>query len=449
MNLSGTHIDRVYFLGIGGIGMSALARYFRREGLTVSGYDRSPSVVTKALEGEGIPVFYEQDPARLTGMDLIIYTPAVPADSPEMIAARSGAAMLKKRAEILGLLSLQYQTLAVAGTHGKTTTSTMLAHLLRASGIDASAFLGGLSRNLGGNFVHGHSPWMVTEADEYDRSFLHLHPHTAVITSVEPDHLDIYGDPASMLASYQQFAAQAGHVLVHQAVARESWATQYMSYGVEEGDIQAKNLKPEGLGVRWDFHGEGRQLEGLYLPMPGQHNVMNATAALALALRCGASPASLAEAVASFSGIYRRFEVQFHEEALSYVDDYAHHPTEITAAIDAAREYLPGRQVVVVFQPHLYTRTRDFAAGFAEALAKADEVLLMDIYPARELPIAGVDAAMIAGMIPGGKARIVSRSALPDVLRSVIRFPGVVLSLGAGDIDKEVDNLRNQLKTLV
>lgn len=443
------HINRVYFLGIGGIGMSALARYFHREGVTVSGYDRSSSVVTRALESEGIKVYHDQNTSRLPGNDLIVYTPAIPASTPEMIEARNGSYFLKKRAEVLGELSTTFHTLAVAGTHGKTTTSTMLTHFLRGSGIDASAFLGGISRNLNGNFVHGSSEWMVTEADEYDRSFLHLTPHTGIITSLDPDHLDIYGSSESMTESYRQFAAQSAHQLVHTSVASASWAAGYQTYGINAGDVRAENLRPEGLGVRFTYQSENHRIEDLFLPMPGQHNVSNATAAIAVALSCGVEPDKLRVATESFQGIYRRFEVKLHTDGLSHIDDYAHHPTEIEAAITAAREYLPGRKVTVVFQPHLFSRTRDFASGFADSLSQADEVILMDIYPAREEPIPGISAEMLKDKMTLKKTRLVSRELIAETLLQSVGTHDVVLTLGAGDIDREIENITESLRTLI
>lgn len=449
MKFSKAHIDRVYFLGIGGIGMSALARYFHREGVAVSGYDRSSSVVTRALETEGIQVFHNQDPSRLAGNDLIVYTPAIPASTPEMVEARNGLYLLKKRAEVLGELSTTYQTLAVAGTHGKTTTSTMLAHFLRGSGVDASAFLGGISRNLNGNFAHGQSAWMVTEADEYDRSFLHLKPHTSIITSLDPDHLDIYGSAESMTESYRQFAAQSAHCLVHTSVSTTSWAKEYQSYGVNAGDIRAENLRPEGLGVRFTYRSADHKIEDLFLPMPGQHNVSNATAAIAVALSCGVEPEKLRLATESFSGIYRRFEVKLHTDTVSHIDDYAHHPTEVEAAITAAREYLPGRKLTVVFQPHLFSRTRDFASGFADALSQADQVFLLDIYPAREEAIPGISSEMLREKMSLDRVELVAKEKLSATLTQHIGSQDVVLTLGAGDIDREIDKITETLQTLI
>ncbi len=406
-------------------------------------------MVTRALEAEGIQVFHDQDVSRLAGKDLIVYTPAVSGSTPEMIEARNGQYLLKKRAEVLGELSNNFKTLAVAGTHGKTTTSTMLAHFLRGSGVDASAFLGGISRNLDGNFAHGNSEWMVTEADEYDRSFLHLKPHTGVITSLDPDHLDIYGDSESMMASYQQFASQSAHCLVHTSVSATAWAKEYPSYGVNAGDIRAEHLRPEGLGVRFTYRSADHKIEDLFLPMPGQHNVSNATAAIAVALSCGVDTERLREATASFKGIYRRFEVKLHTDEISHIDDYAHHPTEIEAAITAAREYLPGRKLTVVFQPHLFSRTRDFADGFANTLSTADQVLLLDIYPAREEAIPGISSEMLREKMSLSQVQLIGKDSLPASLKKTIGTKDVVMTLGAGDIDREVDKITEVLQTLI
>lgn len=437
MKFSGTHIKSVYFLGIGGIGMSALARYFHREGVAVSGYDRSESVVTKALTALGIQVFHTEDASRITGKDLLVYTPAIPETSEELRAARASGIILLKRAAVLGELSRKYQTLAVAGTHGKTTTSTMLAHFLRAGGIDASAFLGGISNNLNGNFAHGSSTWMVTEADEYDRSFLHLHPHTGILTSLDPDHLDIYGSSDQMEDSYRQFAAQSTNCLVHHSIST-SWASAHPTYGVEAGDFRAENLRTNGIGVRFNFRSDRHQIDDLYLPMAGEHNVTNATAAITTALSCGVSPELLADAVSSFSGIYRRFDVKFHSDQMTHIDDYAHHPSEIEAVIKTARQVFSGRKVTVLFQPHLYSRTRDFATGFIQSLSLADEVMILPIYPARELPIEGVTAEMLVNGLTSEKSALVSKAEISEKVASSLTGNDVILTLGAGDIDKEV-----------
>lgn len=441
MNNTPRHI---YFLGIGGIGMSALARHFLRQGLRVSGYDRTASVVTRALEAEGAAVYYEQDPAHLAGVDEVIYTPAVKMDNIELQAATAQGLPLRKRAYVLGEICNEHRTLAVAGTHGKTTTSTLLTHLLRAGGVDATAFLGGLSRNLPhGNYVWGDSGFLVAEADEFDRSFLTLQPEMAVITSLDPDHLDIYGDAASMQAAYIAFAAQVKQrLLVQHELLGASWPQKPLSYGIGAGDYRADALRFGELSTSFDFTGPRMALRGLSMPFPGRHNVLNATAALAIAAMAGADMSRMRAALADFAGIYRRFEVQLHTASLSYVDDYAHHPAEIEAAIRTARDLFPERQLIVLFQPHLFTRTRDFAGGFAAALSAADQLLLMDIYPAREQPIPGVSSAMLLEQSTCAHKTLVNRSVLIAALDAALQLPSVLLSLGAGDIDREVDRIR-------
>ncbi|MEM9983491.1 MAG: UDP-N-acetylmuramate--L-alanine ligase [Bacteroidota bacterium] len=442
MNFQALH--SIYFLGIGGIGMSALARYFKREGKQVSGYDRSRSVVTDQLEAEEIGVFFEPDPARILEADLVVYTPAIPRGHPEMIAALQNGVQLRKRAEVLGLISANYRTIAVAGTHGKTTTSTMLAHLLRSAGIDVTAFLGGLSANLNGNFVHGQSEWMVVEADEYDRSFLHLHPEWAIITSLDADHLDIYGDAHSMEETYQAFARQAKACLVQEELAGSFDWPGLKTYG-KSGDYSLENLGYEGLRSRFAVKGPERVLDELELYLPGPHNLMNMTAACGLALELEADPSKIKEGVHSFRGIYRRFEVHLDTPQLTYVDDYAHHPKELAAAIGTARGIFPSRKLLVVFQPHLFSRTRDFLSEFAAELSRADEVILLDIYPAREEPLPGVDSEAIMKKIRV-PARLVTREELTAAVRQSLADQTVVLTLGAGDLDKEVPKLAQALQ---
>ncbi|MEL7196188.1 MAG: UDP-N-acetylmuramate--L-alanine ligase [Bacteroidota bacterium] len=437
---------KVYFLGIGGIGMSALARYFHLKGKEVSGYDRTSSVVTKGLEELGITVFYELDPERILDHEVVIFTPAIKSDNLERAAVEASDIPMYKRAEVLGQISQAYRTLAVAGTHGKTTTSTMLTHVMRALGIDVTAFLGGISLNLNSNFVYGESDWLVVEADEYDRSFLHLHPEWAIITSLDPDHLDIYGSEEEMRKTYKAFARQAKHLLVHETVARNDWDLKSKVYGTH-GDFTLSQLVFEGLQTQ--FHYQGERVEtAVTLPMPGRHNVANMTAALALVE--SVSPESMkdfSEAVAAFQGIYRRFQVHFHSESLTYIDDYAHHPSEIEAAIDTGRRLFPQRKLVVVFQPHLFSRTQDFMEGFGQELSKADVVVLADIYPAREKPIEGVTSKALASCIStdvhwvGDKTNIVGK--LPDIVEP----PTLLLTLGAGDIDKEVPKVMAWVKS--
>lgn len=449
----------IYFLGIGGIGMSALARYFNRKGWTVSGYDRSPSVVTEALESEGIAVYYSPDVRHLEGVEKMVYTPAIK-EHIELDAAQAAGIPVLKRSEVLGEISRQYRTIAVAGTHGKTSTSSLLTHFLRCAGVDCTAFLGGISNNLASNFVIGDDEWVVVEADEFDRSFLTLHPEIAIINSVDADHLDIYGTHEEMLRGYRQFASQvSGEVFVHTSIAHLDWGRAVTPFGEanEAGEkvATAANLHFTGLTTEFDFrdHALGVSLNGLSLHFPGKHNVLNATAAAAVTLRvAGNSPQvldGLRTAARSFSGIYRRFDVHLNAPNVAYIDDYAHHPAEIEAAIAATRGLFPDRKLVVVFQPHLYTRTRDFADGFADELAKADELLLLPIYPAREKPIAGVESEMIAEKAAAHNptVRVVLKADLLTALAERISLPAVVLSLGAGDIDREVPHIKTWLET--
>jgi UDP-N-acetylmuramate--alanine ligase len=441
--------QHTYFLGIGGIGMSALAHWRLGQGCAVSGYDRTRSVVTQSLEEAGAKIFYQEDPRHLDGIDFIVYTPAIPQSHAEYQHALAAGIPMVKRAVALGELSRAYKTLAVAGTHGKTSTSALLAHVLRHAGVDATAFLGGLVRSLNGNFVAGQSEWMVAEADEYDRSFLQLQPTWTVITALDPDHLDIYGSADNMLETYRQLGRQSENLLVHVSAKDAGWDETVLSYGIEAGDYQAVNVRTKGLKTLFDWKGPDGEVNDLSLMLPGNHNVLNATAALALAAKAGADMNRFAAALASFTGIYRRFEILAHSENLSYVDDYAHHPAEIDAAIETARSLFPERKLLVIFQPHLFSRTRDFAEGFGESLSKADAICLMDIYPARELPIEGVNSELILSFVTNPDKGMIRREDLLEAIASNIDEPSVVLSLGAGDIDKEVNRIRDFIKNRI
>ncbi|WNJ20253.1 UDP-N-acetylmuramate--L-alanine ligase [Pontibacter sp. G13] len=438
--------EHIYFLGIGGIGMSAIARYMNLLGKQVAGYDRVESVVTEALVSEGVEVFYQPDADHVASADWMVYTPAIGTEHVEFQAAKSRGIPIMKRSQVLGKISEGYQTLAVAGTHGKTTTSTMLAHVLKQIGADPTAFLGGISSNLQSNFTFGKSDWMVVEADEFDRSFMTLHPSWSVLTSVDPDHLDIYGSHEEMLANFKAYVGQCDQVMLHESLAEINWGKPSKTYGIERGDYRAENLVFEALTTRFDFVYPAGKLEGLTLHMPGHHNVSNMTAALAIAVEIGMEPSLFASAVESFSGIYRRFEVQVDGPDVCYIDDYAHHPTELEAALRTARSMFPERKLVVVFQPHLYSRTQDFHEGFSAALSEADEVLLMDIYPAREEPIPGVTSQLILDGIKHAKAQLVSKTELIDALDSRLDGPAVVMTLGAGNIDREVARIGDFLK---
>ena len=437
MNLK--DIKKIYFIGIGGIGMSALARYFHGRGAEVHGYDKTETLLTKKLVEEGMNIHYTEDVNQAPkGVDLVVYTPAVPATHKELVFLQEQGVPVKKRAEVLGIISRGMKTVAVAGTHGKTTTSSILTYLLRCGGIDCTAFLGGIATNFGSNFVEGQSDWVVVEADEFDRSFLHLSPNIAIILSMDADHLDIYGDRESLLETgFRAFAAKVekGGRLYIQHQWREQlgdwpWVE---SFGIGGGTYRSDNVRVEEGYFTFDYRSPSHHLTGLQLALPGRHNVENATAALSVALQLGVEEEAIRRGLRSFRGIRRRFEMLYRSEERAYVDDYAHHPSELKAAIGAARELFPGKRITGIFQPHLFSRTRDFADGFAEALDELDEVLLMDIYPARELPLEGVDAQLLLGKMKNQDKRLVSKeNLLKEVQRS---SPEVLLTLGAGDID--------------
>lgn len=449
MNLNDIHT--IYFIGIGGIGMSALARYFRGHGAEVYGYDRSETDLTRALAAEGMHVHYDDHVRHIPqGVDLVVWTPAVPKDHAELNWFRNHGYPVKKRSEVLGIISRGKRCIAVAGTHGKTTTSTMVAHLLRSCGVDATAFLGGISVNLGNNFVEGKSDWVVVEADEYDRSFLQLHPDIAVLNSLDPDHLDIYGSPEAVVGAYKQFVRQIkpGGKLIYRYglplddVADELRASgrQVFTFGIDAGDYEAFNLRVENGQMAFGIKSSIFNWTELRLPYPGRHNVENATAAWAAVLGAGAFSPELPAALAAFRGVKRRFEFIVRQPGCVYVDDYAHHPAELQATISAARMLFPGRKITGVFQPHLYTRTRDFADGFAAALDQLDTCLLLPIYPARELPIEGVESEMILEKMNLLDKKVVHKAGLLDIISS--RKPEILLTMGAGDIDTLIEPIK-------
>ena len=444
-------IKKIYFIGIGGIGMSALARYFRLHGAEVYGYDKTATELTRALEAEGMRVHYDDDVKQIPeGIDLVVFTPAVPKDHAELNWFLDNGYRVKKRAEVLGIISRAKRCIAIAGTHGKTTTSTMTTHLLRACGVDATAFVGGISGNLGSNFVEGQSDWVVVEADEYDRSFLHLSPEIAVINSIDPDHLDIYGTEEEVVKTYKQFARQIKpggkliyrHGLPLDDVAAELHASgrHVFTFGINEGDYEAFNVHIEDGQVAFGLKSGIFDWSDLRLNYPGHHNVLNATAAIAATLSAGGFSPSLSAALADFKGVKRRFETILKTDRVVYVDDYAHHPAELEAAISAARMLYPDRKLTGVFQPHLYTRTRDFAEGFAAALDGLDECILLDIYPARELPIPGVNSAMIAGLMKNKNVTLTSKANLLETLKT--KHLDVLMTMGAGDIDTLIEAIK-------
>ncbi|RME94654.1 MAG: UDP-N-acetylmuramate--L-alanine ligase [Bacteroidetes bacterium] len=443
-------IHTIYFIGIGGIGMSALARYFHSCGVRVAGYDRTATELTRTLEAEGMEVRYQADVSTLPkGVDLVVYTPAVPASHAELQWFRSENYPVMKRSEVLGIISADMRTVAIAGTHGKTTTSTLTTHLLRSSGTDCNAFLGGVARNFSSNFVAGSSDWIVVEADEYDRSFLTLHPDIAAIMAMDPDHLDIYGDAQSLLnTGFLAFADQlkeGGTLLVKAGLEKHFAGRQRVeTFGIGMGDYRATNLRVADGYFVFDFISSDYQIPALRHPHPGRHNVENALAAITIAMKLGASPEQIRQGLLDFRGIGRRFEFIVREPDLVYIDDYAHHPTELKAAIGAARELYPGRKLTGIFQPHLFSRTQDFAADFGAALDELDEILLLDIYPAREAPIPGISSRTIADHMKNPKLELLTKEeVLPALARRKLE---VVLTLGAGDIDTLVEPIKTLVK---
>jgi UDP-N-acetylmuramate--alanine ligase len=491
-----TDIKRVYFIGVGGIGMSALARYFLGQGLEVSGYDKTETLLTRALASEGIAIHYgaanvDLIPDQADDL-LVVWTPAIPADFAELAEVKANGYHLYKRAQVLGLISRGMDCIGIAGTHGKTTTTTITTHLMVTAGLQPHAFLGGIPRDFAGNYVHGNSEWVVVEADEYDRSFLNLDPTIAVILSADPDHLDIYGDHDNMLETgfraYARRVKAGGQLIVRYdletifsdlahrltpgpsllgrgdlggvasvggvttdsaGVAPTTLVTSEPSFfspgeglgergmytfGIGKGDYCAQNVRVEDGAFHFDLkEPNGHLITNIRTALPGRHNVENAVAACAVTRLAGGSEAALKEGLASFRGIARRFETLLKTDELVIIDDYAHHPTELEAVITAARELYPDRTIRGVFQPHLFSRTQDFAAGFAKALDLLDEAILIPIYPAREQPIPGVTSRTIFERMRSDKKRLLDNERMLAATAKLT--DGVLLLLGAGDID--------------
>jgi len=484
-------IKRVYFIGIGGIGMSALARYFHAQGRKVSGYDKTPTALTGQLEKEGIPVHYEDDPGMAPkDADLVVYTPAVPATHRELMYYRDHAYPLLKRSDVLGMITNSSFNICVAGTHGKTTVTTMIAHILRHSGYGCNAFLGGIAVNYNSNFWSDPRNVCVVEADEYDRSFLKLSPDIAVITAMDADHLDIYGTAEAVQQAFIDFSGRLkpGGVLISKKGLEKEAELKgdvRLTYGLvdespaaspaaQPGPAAAEPVRPaptvlyQPPGAEPDFYASGVtvdqgdylfnvqtgdwRLERIVLTMGGRHNVENATAAIAVAHRLGIPGDKIIEAVAAFRGVKRRFEYIVKERGRIFIDDYAHHPEELRALISGAREMFPGCKCTIIFQPHLFTRTRDFADGFAKSLDLADEVFLLPIYPAREQPIEGVTSELIAGKMTKGKAVVVDKKEILRIIEDKMLHndgPEMLITAGAGDIDTLVEPIRRLLNPMV
>lgn len=448
-------VHNIYFLGIGGIGMSALARYFHLSGKSVSGYDRTASPLTKELENEGISIQYEDDLSFLPESikankdnTLVILTPAIPASNGILQWMKNESYAIHKRSEVLGWITHEMPTIAVAGTHGKTTTTSLIAHLLHASGHGCNAFLGGITANYRTNFLFDTpESWTVVEADEFDRSFHTLLPNIAVITSVDADHLDIYGDAYAMTEAFNEFAEQLesnGSLYVHEK-ASASIQKKHITYGFgSDAQLKSSPVYFEQSKARFDVtFPNGESWKGLPLPMPGEHNQMNALVAVGIARERGLEQTSIATALNSFKGIKRRFEYQLREGDTIFIDDYAHHPTELSATIDAVKVFHPSKKVTGIFQPHLFSRTKDHIDGFARALEMLDEIILLDIYPAREEPIPGVDSQWLLDKIQHPHKKKVDKSHLLEDLKN--RELEVLITLGAGDIDRLVEPIRNLL----
>lgn len=449
--------DSVYFLGIGGIGMSAIARWFKHKGLRVSGYDRTPTPLTHELIEEGMEIHFEDRIEFIPGYitkekTLVVFTPAIPKNHLEHAYLKEQGFTILKRSEVLGLLTKSYRTVAVAGTHGKTTTSSLIAHILKCAGMDMVAFLGGITTNYASNLVmHGEvnaKTVVVVEADEFDRSFLRLFPETAVVTSADADHLDIYGDHSSMLTSFKDFIKQiskGGNLIIHESISSLANGVEItkQTYGMSQGQFFAGNITTNGGFFEFDLHGFGKKIEKIQLGVPGFHNMENAIAATLVAMKLGVNEKTIREALASFKGVKRRFEFIIKKSNLVYIDDYAHHPTEIEAFLNSLKSMYKGKKITVVFQPHLFTRTRDFAEGFSKSLSIADEVLLMDIYPAREEAIPGVTSDMLFKDITSS---VKIRCSKNDVMQKLENLEvEVVATVGAGDIDTFVKPIKEML----
>lgn len=433
----------IYFIGIGGIGMSAIARYYNFKGYRVSGYDRTPSDLTRALEEEGISVHYEDNTGLIPGdsaTTLVIYTPAIPSDMKELVYVREHGYRVIKRSAMLGEISRGQRCLAVAGTHGKTTTSTLLAHILTSCGEGCTAFLGGISKNYGTNLLMSHTPTIVAEADEFDRSFLQLHPEIAVITSMDADHLDIYSDLDHVREAFREFASQTTGTVITRLgldITSSDTKARVMRYSYDDAraDFYAGNIRRDDCGYfTFDLNWPDGVIHDCRCGVPGWVNVENSIAAAAIALTYGIRPDDIRNAIATFSGVKRRFDIHLNTPDCSYIDDYAHHPKELESAVSSIREMFPGRKLTAVFQPHLYTRTRDFADGFASALSAVDRLILLDIYPAREEPIPGVTSGIIFDRVTCPDKVMIPKTGLMTLLEK--EPVDILVTFGAGDIDR-------------
>ena len=436
--------------------MSAIARYFKFKGLNVSGYDKTESELTDTLQKQGIDVHYEDNvdfiPKDVENT-LVVYTPAIPHDMGELVYVQEHGYKVLKRSKILGEITDGERCLAVAGTHGKTTTSTLTAHILTESGEGCSAFLGGISKNYGTNLLMSHSNAVVAEADEFDRSFLQLHPEIAVITAIDADHLDIYGDISHVLEAFKAFASQVHGTVITKLgldITAEDTKAKILRYHYNDSraDFYARNPHPDNLGYfSFDIVYPGGVIENVKCGTPGWVNVENSVAAAAICLTYGVNPEAIRHAIGTFQGVKRRLDIHLNTEKISYIDDYAHHPKELATAISSMRDIFPGRRLTAIFQPHLYTRTRDFAEGFAEALSKVDKLILLDIYPAREEPIPGVTSEIIYDKVTAPEKVLLKKEELMGYLEK--EPVDVLVTFGAGNIDRFIEPIEDMLKKRV
>jgi len=460
--LSVKDIQAVYFIGIGGIGMSALARYFVSLGKSVSGYDKTATPLTAALEKEGIPVHYEENLQIIPkDVQLVVYTPAVPSSHAELIFYLRGDYTVMKRSEVLGIISNSSFNICIGGTHGKTTTTSMTAHILRHTGYGCNAFLGGIAVNYGTNFWSDPRNVAVIEADEYDRSFLRLHPDIAVISSMDPDHLDIYGTEEALQDAFIAFSQQVkagGTLFSKHGLPRGSAlkAGRHYTYSLqnESADAYAKDITMHDGSYRFSVALPGGGIDGFTLHMGGMHNVENAVVSIAIAHQLGIEPAAIVDAVEKFQGVKRRFEYVIRNSRMVFIDDYAHHPEELRALITGAKTLYPGRKCTVIFQPHLFSRTHDLADEFASSLDLADDVVLLPIYPARELPMPGVTSEMIRDRMKSDYVKVVKREDLTNYIKSEyvsaanLEFGELLITAGAGDIDALVQPVKELLEKI-
>lgn len=452
------NIKSVYFIGVGGIGMSAIARYFLSQGKCVAGYDRTPSELTERLEKEGAQIHYEEDVTQIPpccrqpDTTLVVYTPAIPAEHQELVWFRQEGFEIQKRAQVLGTIAHSAKALCVAGTHGKTTTSTMLAHLMSQAPEGCNAFLGGIAKNYGTNYILSEeSPWVVIEADEFDRSFHHLSPYITAITSTDPDHLDIYGTKEAYLESFQKYTSlirPGGALVIHEGLEMKpalQEGVKLYTYARHSGDFHAHNIRIGGGEIIFDYISPFGNIKDVRLGVPVSINIDNGIAAMAIAQLAGVDRFAIRHGMETFQGVDRRFDFKLKNERITFLSDYAHHPSEIRQSALSIRELYWDRKITVLFQPHLFTRTRDFYREFAESLSLFDDVILVDIYPAREEPIPGVTSQLIADHLQAGvKYRLCHKEEIPSIIQERTDLQ-VLVSLGAGDIENYVPQIHEIL----